>query len=312
MTTALDIFTVIDPELESVANELLGIDPDGLRWAAVIRHTFDMIYNGQDTGRYRWDQLFKTEKTHFGTLFEINAQREFGFYDGEDMDFEIAGVDVDAKWSQRDGGWMLPPESFGHLALVGTASDERSVWSIGVVRVSEENRRVKVNRDLKSTLSPVGRAAVKWIWKDAPLMPNILLQLPRPDVDVIFEGRSGQDKILRLLKAAEGRTIHRTAIATVGRQLDPMKRIRANGGARTRLAAEGYLVLSGDYHASLAAAFELKVPGRSEVVAIRVVPTESAGVLIAGRKWRRAIGTDTIVEAAPVLPVAGKGETEEV
>jgi hypothetical protein len=26
--------------------------------------------------------LYKTEKTHFGTLVEINLQREFGFADG--------------------------------------------------------------------------------------------------------------------------------------------------------------------------------------------------------------------------------------
>ena len=42
----------------------------------------------------RWDQLYKTEKTHFGTLVEINLQREFGFADGVAMDFAIQGVDA--------------------------------------------------------------------------------------------------------------------------------------------------------------------------------------------------------------------------
>ncbi|BDE58652.1 hypothetical protein REA19_16680 [Prescottella equi] len=41
-----------------------------------------MIYNGSETGRYRWDQLMKTEKTHYGTMFEINAQRvPYGGYE---------------------------------------------------------------------------------------------------------------------------------------------------------------------------------------------------------------------------------------
>ena len=99
-----------------------------------------MIYNGQETGRYRWDQLMKTEKTHFGTLFEINAQREFKF-DGRDedkTDYRIAGHLIDAKWSQSTGGWMLPPEVFGELALVATGDDQASKWSLGIVRIREE------------------------------------------------------------------------------------------------------------------------------------------------------------------------------
>jgi len=68
-----------DPELRAVADELMSHDPDGLRVARVLRRTYDMLLDGQHTGRYRWDQLYKTEKTHFGTLVEINLQREFGF-----------------------------------------------------------------------------------------------------------------------------------------------------------------------------------------------------------------------------------------
>ena len=50
-----------------------------LKVAKVLRRTYDMLLDGQHTGRYRWDQLLKTEKTHFGTLVEINLQRAFGF-----------------------------------------------------------------------------------------------------------------------------------------------------------------------------------------------------------------------------------------
>ncbi|WP_418396390.1 NaeI family type II restriction endonuclease, partial [Yersinia enterocolitica] len=51
--------------------------------AKVFRATFDQLYDGQHTGRYSVEQLFKTEKTHFGTLIEINLQREFGLADGD-------------------------------------------------------------------------------------------------------------------------------------------------------------------------------------------------------------------------------------
>jgi hypothetical protein len=98
-----------------VAQELAYLDSDRAKIARVLRRTYDMLLDGQHTGRYRWDQLYKTEKTHFGTLVEINLQRAFGFADGQSMDFAIRGIDVDCKYSQSRGDWMIPPEAMGQL-----------------------------------------------------------------------------------------------------------------------------------------------------------------------------------------------------
>src|ERR1700677_430595 len=117
-----------DPELRAVADELVSLDRDGKRIAKVLRRTYDMLLDGQHTGRYRWDQLYKTEKTHFGTLVEINLQREFGFADGAAMDFAIQGVDVDCKYAQNIAEWMIPPEAMGHVILGLWASDDLGKW----------------------------------------------------------------------------------------------------------------------------------------------------------------------------------------
>lgn len=50
-----------DAELAAVAAELGALDGDGSRMAAAIRGALDMLLDGQHTGRYRWDQLHKTE-----------------------------------------------------------------------------------------------------------------------------------------------------------------------------------------------------------------------------------------------------------
>ena len=71
------------------------------RVATVLRDTLDQLYDGQRTGRYKWDQLHKTEKTHCGTLVEINMQREFQFADGKKLDYKIANTEVDCKYSQK-------------------------------------------------------------------------------------------------------------------------------------------------------------------------------------------------------------------
>jgi Restriction endonuclease NaeI len=44
-----------DAELQAVAEYLLSNDPAGVRTARVLRRTFDMLLDGQHTGRYRWE-----------------------------------------------------------------------------------------------------------------------------------------------------------------------------------------------------------------------------------------------------------------
>src|SRR6266571_3248026 len=105
----------VDAELHTVAAEIRNLDPQGSRTARVFRDTLDQLYDGQRTGRYRWDQLHKTEKTHCGTLVEISLQREFQFAGGAKMDYSILGTEVDCKYSQDFAKWMIPPEAFGHL-----------------------------------------------------------------------------------------------------------------------------------------------------------------------------------------------------
>lgn len=125
-----------DSELGAVVEYFKGKDPDGKRTAKVLRKTFDQLYDGQHTGRYKIEQLYKTEKTHFGTLVEINLQREFKIPDGRKLDYLVEGYEVDCKYS-FSGQWMLPIESFDELAIVIQADDENlsGAWvSFGLVK----------------------------------------------------------------------------------------------------------------------------------------------------------------------------------
>lgn len=283
---------VPDIARDEVICAVLALDPDGRRTGAVMRRTFDQIYDGARTGRYKWSHLYKTEKTHFGTLLEINLQREFGFEDGLKLDYRISGHEVDAKYSQTLWTWMLPPEAVGELCLVMSACDNESTYSMGIIRASEDFLNRGNNRDSKKTLSASGRRAVKWIFDSCPFPPNVLLQLPDTDIEAIFTKRSGQQRVNELFRRASGRLVSRAAIETVAQQLDPMKRVRANGGARQALAAEGVAIFSGDYvwQREAAAALELPVPSESQFVSayLREAPS---GVLIRGTRWTLADST---------------------
>lgn len=302
---------VITPDcaLEQVIQSLRAADPSGERAAKVLRATYDQLYDGQRTGRYRWDQLFKTEKTHYGTLIEINFRREFDdvIEDGELLDFKIAGHEIDCKYSQSHGGWMLPPECFNQLLLVCTANDQDGQWSLGVVRAIDSNRRTSSNRDAKAGLNSNGRNAIRWLERNSTLPPNVLLQMDPRVVAQIFSSKSGQRRVNELFRSAQGMRIGRNAVATVAQQDDYMKRVRTNGGARSALAWEGILIVGGDYdsHRKVAEMFGVVIPEPGEFVSFTVVPTNSEDanrVELDGKNWCLASPGEVGSEFAPALP----------
>jgi hypothetical protein len=295
----------IDLELQAVVTAIQKLDPDGSRIASVLRNTLDQLYDGQRTGRYKWEQLYKTEKTHCGTLVEINLHREFDFENGDKLDYRIGGFEVDCKYSQRNGGWMIPPEAQGHLCLLVWAEDQTSQWSIGVVRTAVDFLNTGSNRDSKATLNSKGRDSISWLFDHAPLPPNILLQLDPVIVEKIMELKSGQKRINELFRNALGMRVARGVVATVAQQPDYMKRVRRNGGARTALKSEGIVIL-GQYnsHCSIARALEVPVPTNGESVPVRIVPAtnrEHGVAEINGQLWRLAKASDRVV-SAPELP----------
>lgn len=294
-----------DPALTAVAAALRCADPDGARTARVLRATLDQLYDGLRTGRYRWDQLYKTEKTHCGTLAEINMQREFGFADGDKLDFSIAGLEVDCKYSQRVGGWMIPLEAHGEICMVLWASDDESAWRMGVVRAHPALLGGGRNRDSKTTLNAAGREAVCWIFRHGNLAENTLLHLPEATANRIMGGNSGAERVRRLFRLVQQRPIRREVVATVAQQADYMKRVRDNGGARDTLKPEG-IVIPGHYgtHQDIAAALGVPVPGKGEFVSVRVCPAQPGDPSVAeidGSTWRVA-GNDDPAVAAPQLP----------
>jgi hypothetical protein len=298
-----------DPERDRVAAELRAADPGQLLLARAIRDAFDLLLDGQHTGRYRWDQLHKTEKTHAGTLVEIGIQRKLGLADGSTLDYSIAGAEVDCKFSHRSGGWMIPPEAEDRLLLLVQASDADGTWSAGLIRAREEYLRQAGNRDLKRMLNDAGRGAIDWLAWGAPLPENALLRLPGRDVEAIFGWPKGQQRVNELFRRALGRRISRAVVATVARQDDPMKRVRDNGGARGQLRGEG-IVIFGDYaaHQMLAAALGLPPPGPGEFVSARLARRGQGEadryarcVMIGGCEWLLAPRGEPATEA-PLLP----------
>ncbi|MFF2526060.1 NaeI family type II restriction endonuclease [Streptomyces liangshanensis] len=305
-----------DPDWAAVHQHLHALDPSGQRFAMVLRDTIDQLLNGEVTGRYDWKTLYKTEKTHAGTVVEINLQREFNFNDGVEMDYQIQGIDVDCKYSQQFGGWMIPPEAVGHLCLLVWADDYKSRWSAGLLRIKDEWLNRGNNRDMKLTVKAEHRNKITWLWRDADLPENVLLHMGAADREAVFAKTSGQARLNELFRRVQGRRIGRNVVRTVAQQKDYMKRVRGNGGSRSALRSEGIIIM-GDYasHQNIATLLSLPVPREGEFVSARLVQakpwhTGLPQVSLDGARWVIASPED-LPETGPILPKHTSTATDE-
>ncbi|MFE6835277.1 NaeI family type II restriction endonuclease [Streptomyces sp. NPDC057705] len=273
------------------------------RW--VLRDSLDELLDGQRTGRWAYQHLMKTEKTYLGTAIEVNLTREFEIKEGVDLDWSIAGVDIDCKFSKDLGGWEIPMEMYlcadhgdragraDHAAVVVWLDDDNSEWAAGIVRITDERLRWKqdrhasgdrvraYNRDNKRKLSDGASSEVFWLWGglQTDLPTNLLRHLPADVRDRILTaslpGRSssGQQRVNQLFREVQGRLIGRQTVLTAGQQDDAPKRAR---DARKALQPNGIVVLGHQgSHRHVAHALELPVPVKGEWISAHLVPVSS-------------------------------------
>jgi len=266
------------------------------RFGDAIRQSFDEVFDGQRTGRYSLAQLSKVEKTYIGTKVEIVIQAEFGLQRGQRMDYLVDGEEVDAKWSIRSGGWMIPTEAVGELCLCMTADDARSTFSVGIVRADETNLRPGANKDKKRGLNPTGMGAMSWLADPGDLAENLLLHLDDNTRSAILDYQlSGQQRVSQLFRHVQHKIVRREVVLTVAQQDDGPKRVR---DARKLLQPEGIVVLGhqGD-HPRIAEALALQMPPKGSWIAARLAPTGGSGsgsVDIHGESWRLATPEDPV------------------
>jgi len=260
------------------------------RFAAAIRQSFDEVFDGQRTGRYRIEQLGKAEKTYIGTKVEIVVQDEFGLQRGRRLDYLVDEQEVDSKWSMTSGAWMIPTAAVGELCLCLTANDNRSEFRVGIVRAGDARLRAGLNKDKKRRLNDDGLSAMTWLVSRGDLAENLLLHLDDGIRDSILNPAfSGQRRVNELFRLVQQRIVRREVVLTVARQDDGPKRVR---DARKALRGEGVIVLGHQQsHPRIAEALGLAIPPKGSWLSCRVVRDGGEGertAEIAGASWRLA------------------------
>ena len=224
-----------------------------------IREAIDEIIDTPRTGRWDIETCNDQEKAYLGVKIEHVIRGAYRLEHGQRMDFDIAGVDVDCKWSKNRNGWQIPLEAVGHICLLVWADDPSNQMSVGLVRITDDIL-VGGNRDGKRTIqSPGGREKIRWIVPPGPgLPPNFLLHLAASDRGAILAHKGGDARARELFIRCEGIIIHRHTIESIGQQIDESRRFR--GETKQRMLAEGFEILNGHWSDQKARAAELGGP----------------------------------------------------
>lgn len=207
-----------------------------------IRKSFDEVIDGPRTGRYRIEQLEKTEKTYIGTKVEIVLRTELGLERGHVLDNLIRGYEVDTKFTVGST-WMIPREAMNQLCLLAAGDDNNGRCGLGILRMVPEVLTNGANQDGKKSVSAHGRGQITWL-AQGPMPRNFMLDLPEDARATIMSASSGRQAIWELFRNATGRLIPRSVIEQVAQQKDAAKRARES---KAVLAKEGIQVLCATY-----------------------------------------------------------------
>ncbi len=294
-------------DVATVADALRGMPDFEATTANALRHAFDSVLDGRRTGRFDPATLGKSEKVYLGAKVTHELTAAWGFPPGQETtDLPIGRQQVVLKFT-TGATWTITPGEVGRVCLLVSANDERSCWSLGLIRIEPGHLSGAANRDFKRTLSAAGRQAVTWLFHNAHLPENTLLHLPAPLREKIFatevSRRGSQARVNNLFRLAQGRLLNRTTISTVAVTADGPKRVRT---AREALRGDGILVLGGtSRQATIARSLGLPVPRDGEWVSQRVTRRrpehgDAPSIALSDEMWTLA-GPDDPIEKAPSL-----------
>jgi hypothetical protein len=234
-------------------------------FSAMLRDEIDKLIDTPNTDRRAYSDLEKVEKTYIGTRVEIRLRKFWGFPKGR-LDLQIGHTDVDIKHTM-ESGWMIPAEAVGAPCVLTAADETTSLCYMGLILAKPEYLTTSANRDQKVQIATPAWKNICWLVFEHPYPKNFWQTLTLDTVGMIFEGKTGQERVRRLFREVLDRPIPRKVIIDVAQQLDPIKRIRRNGGARDTMLREGIIVLSGDYFSALISALDLPPCAHGEFIA---------------------------------------------
>lgn len=219
----------------------------------LIREVIDSIIDPARTGRTHFNDLVNVEKTFIGLRLE-HVLRDMIDVPSGLRDLVIDGMDVDVKNTVRNT-WTIPPETYRNEepCILIRSNEENLLCWLGVIFARDKYLTISTNRDGKRSISAYGKNHILWILDSLPYPSGHWENINTQRFRELREIQGGAKRASCFLRENLGKKIHRSVIqALLYDQMDYMKRIRGNGGARDILNPEGIAILTGAYDSNIA------------------------------------------------------------
>jgi Restriction endonuclease NaeI len=214
---------------------------------ALLQDAIDFVIDPVRTARNKISELDNVEKTFVGLKIE-HYLRDFLNVPKGLRDLEIDGTDVDIK-NTVGATWMIPPETYRAeepCLLIAIADNEKRFW-LGLIVARDAYLGAKEgNRDAKRSVVKKGMESILWLVAGDKLPTSRWAEIDMARFRDLRRIKGGALRAAQFFRENLNRPVHRIVIESLLHdQLDFMKRIRGNGGARDVLKNEGILLLSG-------------------------------------------------------------------
>lgn len=243
-----------------------------LKLPILISEAIDFVVDPVRTGRNSLCEIDNVEKTFVGLKIE-HFFRDFIDVPKGLRDLVIDGMDVDVKNTVR-ATWMIPQETYKNAdpcLLIASAEDKGRCW-LGLM-LARDAYLGNQNQDKKRGVVAAGFANIMWLVEGAELPPSHWKTIDMARFRALRREDPGEKRAADFFRENIGVVIHRSVVeALLHDQVDYMKRVRGNGGARDILEPEGILVLNGHWleDRAIAKAHGVEISSGEESVSVRI------------------------------------------
>jgi hypothetical protein len=238
----------------------------------LLQEAIDFVIDPVRTARNSIAELDSVEKTFIGLKVE-HFLRDFLNVPSGLRDLVIDGTDVDVK-NTVSTTWTIPPETYRSeepCLLIAIADADKKFW-LGLIIAKSDYLTKAGNRDSKRSVSAEGLRNILWLVEGDALPPSRFHNIALERFRELRRFKGGSNRAAQFFRENLNKPIHRVVVQTLlYDQLDYMKRLRGNGGARDILLKEKIYLLSNTFEKN-----ELQKRGMDGVMEDIWIATEKA------------------------------------
>jgi hypothetical protein len=234
---------------DEIARKAGGLANLQVKFPGIVRDAIDFVLDPVRTARTKVKDLDNVEKTFIGLKLEHFVRDMLDVPKGL-RDLRISDLDVDIK-NTVGQNWSIPVETYraSEPCLLMAINDDNFTCSLGLIIAKPAYLHAgSGNRDSKKGVSSEGFKNIMWLVHDEHFPASRFIDLDMARFRELRKIKGGNTRLVLFIRENLRRVIHRDVVlALLFDQYDPMKRLRANGGAPDTLKDEKITILIGTF-----------------------------------------------------------------